>query len=111
MLSEARRYAAAAKKERADRYSANVPVIREIQESGAPSRLADDGPSHHTRHTAPQRDSSAELGHGYARVTFSRVIWLMFSAPTCRMIVVNSSSRISSTRSTPGSPNEARPHT
>jgi hypothetical protein len=34
MLSEARRYAAAAKKERADRYSANVPVIREIQESG-----------------------------------------------------------------------------
>jgi hypothetical protein len=33
MLSEARRYAAA-KKERADRYSANVPVIREIQESG-----------------------------------------------------------------------------
>ena len=42
MLSEARRYAAAAKKERADRYSANVPVIREIHESGAPSRLADD---------------------------------------------------------------------
>jgi hypothetical protein len=34
MLSEARRYAAAAKKEGADRYSANVPVIREIQESG-----------------------------------------------------------------------------
>jgi hypothetical protein len=31
MLSEARRYAAAAKKERAD---PNVPVIREIQESG-----------------------------------------------------------------------------
>jgi hypothetical protein len=34
MLSAARRYAAAAKKERADPYSANVPVIREIQESG-----------------------------------------------------------------------------
>jgi len=35
MLSEAWRYAAAAKKERADRYSANVlPVIREIQKSG-----------------------------------------------------------------------------
>jgi hypothetical protein len=33
MLAEARRYAAA-KKERADRYSANVPVIREIHESG-----------------------------------------------------------------------------
>ena len=44
MLSEARRYVAAAKKERADRYSANVPVIREIQESGAPSRLGDYGP-------------------------------------------------------------------
>jgi DNA invertase Pin-like site-specific DNA recombinase len=34
-LSEARRYAAVAKKEMADRYSANVlPVIREIQRSG-----------------------------------------------------------------------------
>jgi hypothetical protein len=59
----------------------------------------------------PQIRSSADFGHGYARLTLSRVIWLMFSAPTCRMIVVNSSSRISSTRSTPGSPNEARPHT
>ncbi len=37
-LSEARRHAAAAKKERADRYSANVlPVIREIQGSGVKS--------------------------------------------------------------------------
>src|SRR5262245_15884554 len=37
-LSEARRHAAAAKKERADRYSANVlPVIREIQRSGIKS--------------------------------------------------------------------------
>jgi len=37
-LSEARRYAALAKKERADRYSANVlPVIREIQGSGIKS--------------------------------------------------------------------------
>jgi DNA invertase Pin-like site-specific DNA recombinase len=37
-LSEARRYAAVAKKERADRYSANVlPVIREIQASGVKS--------------------------------------------------------------------------
>jgi hypothetical protein len=50
-------------------------------------------------------------GQGYARVTLSRVIWLMFSAPTCRMIVMNSSSRIWSTRSTPASPNEASPHT
>jgi DNA invertase Pin-like site-specific DNA recombinase len=37
-LAEARRHAAVAKKERADRYSANVlPVIREIQESGIKS--------------------------------------------------------------------------
>jgi DNA invertase Pin-like site-specific DNA recombinase len=37
-LSEARRLAAVAKKERADRYSANVlPVIREIQASGVKS--------------------------------------------------------------------------
>jgi DNA invertase Pin-like site-specific DNA recombinase len=37
-LSQARRYAALAKKERADRYSANVlPVIREIQRSGIKS--------------------------------------------------------------------------
>ena len=35
MLSEARRYAAAAKKERADHYSANVPAIREIQSTRA----------------------------------------------------------------------------
>ncbi len=34
-LSEARRHAAAAKKEKADRYSANVlPIIHEIQNSG-----------------------------------------------------------------------------
>src|SRR5262245_53095573 len=37
-LSEARRHAAAARKEKADRYSANVlPVIREIQRSGVKS--------------------------------------------------------------------------
>ncbi len=37
-LSEARRYAEAAKKESADRYSANIlPVIREIQKSGIKS--------------------------------------------------------------------------
>jgi DNA invertase Pin-like site-specific DNA recombinase len=37
-LSEARRHAAAARKERAERYSANVlPVIREIQASGIKS--------------------------------------------------------------------------
>ena len=37
-LSEARRHAEAAKKEIADRYSANIlPVIREIQESGVKS--------------------------------------------------------------------------
>jgi len=37
-LSEARQHAAAARKERADRYSANIfPVIREIQRSGVKS--------------------------------------------------------------------------
>jgi hypothetical protein len=35
-----------------------------------PSHLADYGPSHRTRHTAPQHDSSAELGHGYASNTW-----------------------------------------
>jgi hypothetical protein len=40
-LSEARQYAAVAKKQSADKYSANVlPVIREIQDSGVKSLLA-----------------------------------------------------------------------
>ena len=44
---------------------------------------------HADRETHRQHDRG-----GYARVTLSRVIWLTFSAPTCRMIVMNSSSRI-----------------
>ena len=48
---------------------------------------------------APARNMAAQQSRaGYVRVTLSRVIWLMFSAPTCRLIVVNSLSDVVASR-------------
>jgi hypothetical protein len=64
MLSAARRYAAAAKKERADPYSANVPVIREIQESGV--EALPPAERMQSRAVGPARSMTAQQSSGAA---------------------------------------------